>query len=229
MSIKLEPKSATADEIADQLKEAIHKHRLQTGAKLREDEICDIFGVSRTIVRQALHALQHKGLVTIQRNKGAFVAKPTLKEAREVFEARSLIEPAMARAAALRATPEDIAYLEAHMKAEQDALDREEVGEALKLSGDFHVQIARIADQHLIETFLEQLVARSALVIALYWRRRTALCDSSAHRGLVDALRDGDADTAEEIMKGHLLDLLMQLDLRDAPSGPVSLKDALKK
>ena len=229
MSIKLKSKAATAEEIVLELTQAIHTHRLQPGAKLREDEICDIFQVSRTIVRQSLHSLQHVGLVTILRNKGAFVAKPTLKEAREVFEARSLIEPAMARAAALRATPHDVAFLEAHMKAEKDALDREEVGEALRLSGDFHVQIARIADHALIENLLGQLVARSALIIALYWRRRNALSDSSSHMGLVNALRDQDAEAAEEIMKGHLLDLLMQLDLRDSTDGPLSLKDALRK
>lgn len=229
MSVIVNSKPATAEEIAVQLTQAIHTHRLQPGSKLREDEVGDVFQVSRTIVRQALHTLQHQGLVTILRNKGAFVAKPTLKEAREVFEARSLIEPAMARAAALRATSEDVAFLQAHIKAEQDALDREEVGEALRLSGDFHVQIARIADHALIETLLGQLVARSALIIALYWRRRNALSDSSSHRGLVNAFRDGDADGAEEIMKGHLLDLLTQLDLRDGPSGPVSLKDALRK
>ena len=225
----VEAKSATAEEIAAQLTEAVHEHRLNPGDKLREDEVSEVFGVSRTLVRQALHSLQHKGLVTILRNKGAFVAKPSLKEAREVFEARSLIEPAMARAAALRATPQDIARLEAHMKTEREALDRGEVGTALKLSGDFHVQIVRIADHDLIEAFLEQLVVRSALVIALYWRRRNALCDSSSHRALVDALRDADADGAEEIMKGHLLDLLMQLDLRDSQPRPVSLREALKK
>ncbi len=229
MTINLKTKSTTADEIALQLTKAIHTHRLQPGAKLREDELCDIFRVSRTIVRQSLHSLQHTGLVTILRNKGAFVAKPTLKEAREVFEARSFIEPAMARAAALRATPHDIAFLEQHMKAEKDALDREEVGEALRLSGDFHVQIARIADHALIQTLLAQLVARSALIIALYWRRRSALSDTASHMGLVQALRDQDADGAEVIMKGHLLDLLMQLDLSDSSSGPVSLKDALRK
>ena len=53
--------------------------------------------------------------------------------------------------------------------------------------------------------------------------------EAQSHLGLVNALRDRDADGAEEIMKGHLLDLLMQLDLRDSPTGPVSLKDALKK
>ena len=116
MSGTLTAKSTTAEEIAVQLTAAILPHRLQPGAKLREDEVCEIFQVSLTIVRQALHSLQHKALVTILRNKGAFVGKPTLKEAGDVFEARSFIEPAMARAAALRAPPRDIAFLEKHIK-----------------------------------------------------------------------------------------------------------------
>ncbi|MEM7472375.1 MAG: GntR family transcriptional regulator [Pseudomonadota bacterium] len=229
MSTVTDSRIVTAEEIVVQLTEAVHEHRIQPGAKLREDEVGDIFGVSRTLVRQALRAMEHSGLVRIERNKGAFVAKPTLKEAREVFEARALLEPSTARAAAARATPQDIALLEQHIIDEHAALERAEAGLALKLSGDFHVAIARIADQETIEQFLRQLVSRSSLVIALYWRRRNALCESNAHHALVDALRNGDGDTAEDLMKGHLLDLLSQLDLREQVRGPVSLKDALKK
>lgn len=229
MSVMTDSTVSTVEDIVAQLTEAVHEHRVQPGTKLREDEVGDIFGVSRTLVRQALRTMEHDGLVTIQRNKGAFVAKPTLKEAREVFEARALLEPSTARAAAQRATAQDIKRLERHIEEEHAALDREEAGLALKLSGDFHVSIAQIADQHTIEQFLRQLVSRSALVIALYWRRRNALCESHAHHALVDALRDGDGDAAEELMKGHLLDLLSQLDLRDRAQGPASLKDALKR
>lgn len=100
---------------------------------------------------------------------------------------------------------------------------------ALKLSGHFHLEIARIADQGTIEQFLRQLVSRSSLVIALYWRRRNALCESNAHHALVDALRQGDGDRAEDLMKGHLLDLYSQLDLKDHAEGTVSLRDALKR
>ena len=221
--------ASTVDDIVTRLTEAVHEHRVQPGTKLREDEVGSIFGVSRTLVRQALRAMEHDGLVTIERNKGAIVAKPSLKEAREVFEARALLEPSTARAAAMRATPGDIARLEAHIAAEHAALDRQEAGRALKLSGEFHVAIAQIADQNTIEQFLRQLVSRSSLVIALYWRRRTALCESHAHDALVEALRRGDADKAEDLMKGHLLDLLSQLDLRTREQGPVSLKDALSR
>ena len=229
MRVMAETRPAPATEIADQLTDAIHEHRLQPGAKLREDELCEIFGVSRTIVRQALRSLEFEGLLTIEKNRGAFVSKPTLKEAHEVFQARALREPTTARAAAERASDADVAMLEQHIEAEHAALDGDEAGLALKLSGDFHLEIARIADQHTIEQFLRQLISRSSLVIALYWRRRNALCESNAHHALLDAFRNRDGPSAEELMKGHLLDIYSQLDLREREDGGTSLRDALKR
>ncbi|WP_415403501.1 GntR family transcriptional regulator [Tateyamaria sp. SN3-11] len=220
---------STAEDIVSHLTEAVHEHRVQPGMKLSEDEVGDIFGVSRTVVRQALRAMAHGGLVSIERNRGAFVAKPSLKEAREVFEARALLEPQTARAAAERAQAADIALLEAHIENEHAALAQDEAGRALKLSGEFHCEIARIADQDTIEGFVRQLVSRSSLVIALYWRRRNALCESHAHHALLDAFREQDGDAAEELMKGHLLDLVSQLDLRERPNDTASLREALKK
>ena len=220
---------STAEDIVSHLTEAVHEHRVQPGMKLSEDEVGDIFGVSRTVVRQALRAMAHGGLVSIERNRGAFVAKPSLKESREVFEARALLEPQTARAAAERATPSDVARLEAHIENEHAALARDEAGLALKLSGEVHCEIARIADQDTIEGCIRQLVSRSSLVIALYWRRRNALCESHAHHALLDAFRQRDGDAAEELKKGHLLDLVSQLDLRDRPNNTTSLREALKK
>ena len=222
-------KSATAEEITAQLTNAVHEHRLKPGAKLGEDDVSEIFGVSRTVVRQALRAMAFEGLLTIEKNRGAFVAKPSLKEAHEVFQARALLEPSTARAAAERTTPSDIALLEQHIKKEHKALDQDMPGLALKLSGDFHLEIARIADQQTIEQFLKQLISRSSLVIALYWQRRNALCESNAHHALVDALRNHDGSGAEELMKGHLLDIYSQLDLREHIEGRTSLREALRR
>ncbi|MCF6443142.1 GntR family transcriptional regulator [Nereida sp. MMG025] len=229
MSSITKSKSVTAEEITAQLSDAVHEHRLKPGAKLREDEVSDVFGVSRTVVRQALRAMAFEGLLAIEKNRGAFVAKPTLKEAHEVFQARALLEPSTARAAAERTTPEDIALLERHISEEHDALDKGKPGLALKLSGDFHLEIARIADQQTIEQFLKQLVSRSSLVIALYWKRRNALCESNAHHALVDALRNHNGSSAEDLMKGHLLDIYSQLDLRESDEGSTSLKEALRR
>ena len=94
----------SSDQIADALERAIVEHRLPPGAKLPEDEIGELYGAGRTVVRGALQRLAHGGLVTLRRHRGASVAQPDLREAREVFEARALLEPRTARSAALRAT-----------------------------------------------------------------------------------------------------------------------------
>jgi DNA-binding GntR family transcriptional regulator len=219
--------AGTSETIAGRLAIAIHEHRLAPGTKLIEDEVADIFGVSRTVVRAALQKLAHDRLVTIQRNRGASVAEPTIREAREVFEARALLEPRTANSAAMRVTPGDLARLNQHIVEEHAALHAGDLGRALRLSGLFHIEIARIADQDTIYGFITQLVARSSLVIALYWQRRTALCESHAHHALLRALSDRDGAQAEDLMKGHLLDLVSSLDLRQKPAGQKSLRDAL--
>ncbi|MEL6235175.1 MAG: GntR family transcriptional regulator [Pseudomonadota bacterium] len=218
---------SSSEDIVVRLTDAVHEHRILPGMKLNEDEVGEIFGVGRTVVRQALRAMAHGGLVSIERNRGAFVARPSIKEAREVFEARALLEPQTARAAAERASAQDVALLETHIEKEHAALAADEAGRALNLSGLFHVEIARISDQATIEAFIRQLVSRSSLVIALYWQRRTALCESQAHHALLEAFRSNDSDLAEELMKGHLVDLVSQLNLREVPAATQSLRDAL--
>lgn len=217
----------TADLLFEKLELAIHEHRLAPGTKLGEDDIAEVYGVSRTIVRAALQALAHQRLVELKRNRGAYVAQPSVQEAREVFEARALLEPRTAFSAALRITDEQVAQLQAHIDAEHEALHAGDHGRALYLSGQFHIDIARIADQHTIEAFITQLVSRSSLIIALYWQRRAAMCESHAHDALISAFAAHDGPRAEELMKNHLLDLVTSLDLRNKTSVPVSLKAAL--
>ncbi|MDV7141774.1 GntR family transcriptional regulator [Tropicimonas sp. TH_r6] len=213
--------------VAEGIATAIHEHRLAPGMKLNEDEVGEIYGVSRTIVRSALQSLSHEKLVEIEPNRGAFVARPTVREAREVFEARALLEPRTAHSAATRTNKTDIDLLKRHIDEEHAALDAKEVGRALRLSGNFHIEIARIANQATIAAFIGQLVARSSLIIALYWRRRNALCESHAHHALLDALAQNEAERAEELMTSHLVDLVSLLDLTEPPEEPTSLKEAL--
>ncbi|WP_112322999.1 GntR family transcriptional regulator [Oceanibium sediminis] len=219
---------ATAETISQYLSLAIHEHRLAPGTKLGEDDIGEIFHVSRTVVRAALQSLAHGKLVDIHRNRGAFVAQPTLREAQEVFEARELLEPRTARSAAARATPEDIDLLQRHIAEEHAALAAGDQGRALRLSGQFHIDISRIADQSTIAGFVETLIARSSLIIALYWRRESALCESFAHHALVDAMAQQDGEQAEGLMRSHIVDLHSALDLREKAAPPRSLRDALQ-
>lgn len=219
--------SPTAASIAQSLSQAIHEHRLAPGTKLGEDDLSDIYGVSRTIVRTALQSLSHQQIIEIKRNRGAFVAKPSLKEAHEVFEARELLEPRTARSAALNAKPADCALLAEHINQEHAALAAGDRGRALYLSGQFHIEIARIADQQTISALINMLIGRSSLIIALYWRRESALCESKAHHALIKAITDKDGARAEQLMQSHLVDLHSALNLHNVPPVEQSLKAML--
>lgn len=219
---------SAGEAVADRIARAVLERRLAPGAKLAEEEVCEAFGVGRTVAREALRALAHRRLVDIPRNRGAFVARPDPREAREVFEARALLEPRTAHSAAARATRADMAALARHIEAEHEALAVEDMGRAVFLSGVFHIEIARIADQLIIADMVERLVARSSLVVALYWKRREALCESHAHDALLEAIGGGAGDLAAELMQSHLVDLLSGLDLTEREAPPARLRDALK-
>src|SRR5258708_7472822 len=99
------PEGAPETRIYGRILRAIVEHRLLPGARLVEDQLAELFGVSRMRIRSVLQALARDKVVTLHRNRGATVAKPSVKEAKEVFAARRLIEGALAREV-VRATDE---------------------------------------------------------------------------------------------------------------------------
>jgi DNA-binding GntR family transcriptional regulator len=220
-------KSPRSARIYAALLAAILDHRLAPGTRLPEDEVGALFGASRTIVRAALQALAHDHVVTIVPNRGAQVAEPSVAEARQVFEARSLIEPRVAALAAGRAVAADIERLKIHLGEEHEALARDEQSRAIALSAGFHNKVAEIAGQPILEGFVRELTSRSSLVVALYWRRRDAICERHAHHELVDAIAAGAAERAADLMRSHLVDILSGLDLTQRSPRAGGLSDLL--
>ena len=207
------------------LRDAIVAHKIAPGSKLPEDEIASIYGVSRTIVRSALQALGHDRLVALEPNRGAFVAQPSKREAREIFEARALVEPHVAALACQNVTSEQVARLRGHLSLEHDATSAGRDSDAIMLSARFHVDIAELADHLILTDVVKDLVLRSSLIISLYWRRRDTTCESHAHHALVDAIEARESKEASELMKSHLVDLLSGLDLSNrtlVPNPPLS-------
>lgn len=210
------------------IKQAILQHNLTPGTKLPEDELCEVYSVSRTVVRSALQALAHDQLVELKHNRGAFVAKPTKREAREVFEARAIIEPRVASMAAQRAKPSDIRRLRAHLQSEQKALEDGRDGDAVLLSAQFHEAIAAIAGQSVLRDVVRSLCSRSSLVILIYARRRDTCCERHAHMALVEAIAANKPLEASDLMTSHLVDLLSAIDPSDREPPQRKLAEILK-
>ncbi|NGP18835.1 GntR family transcriptional regulator [Devosia aurantiaca] len=214
--------------IRDRLRDAIVDRRLAPGTKLNETEVGALFDVSRTVVRAALQALTYEGLLTSERNRGAFVASPTPDEARHVFDARRLIEPGLVAAAIKRLGPSEIAAFRARLEEEDHVLHqtgpmarRAEIN----ASGDFHLLLARVAGNAIIQRFMEELLARSSLVIALYGRSGASSCGHGDHANILAALEQRDAERASQLLVSHLDHIEADLDLRT--KGSLPLREAL--
>ncbi len=213
-----------AEAIHRDIVRAILEQRLGPGTKLGEDEVGAIYGVSRTIVRAALQSLAHEGIVVIEKNRGAFVAHPSVKEAAEVFQARRLIEPAITELAARVCDGAAATALKAHL-AEEKAAERDgDDRAAIRLSGEFHLVLARIAGHRVYENFLRELVARSSLIILLYRRSRSQCCKTDHHTALVEAIVAGRGAEAVAMMTNHLDEIERDLELVDTavPVRPLS-------
>ena len=109
------------EKIVTQIYEAVIDQRLPPGTKLSESNLCEVFDVSRMRIRRALLLLASREVVEIYSNRGAYIASPSAKQARDVFEARLAIEPNIAKYAVQRATPSDIKQLEKHLDLEAKA------------------------------------------------------------------------------------------------------------
>jgi len=224
-----EPADTGAQQIRDAIRDAIVERRLSPGTKLSESDVGNLFNVSRTLARAALQALSYEGLVNVEKNRGAFVAYPSPEEARQIFAARRLVEPGILREAAARITPSQIQHLK-QLLLEEGRLISERGQTArraeIKASGDFHLTLASISGNAIMQRFMDELVARSSLVIALYGQSTISSCGHSEHGDIVAAIERNDLDEACRLMLRHIAHIEADLDLRERKS--VGLREAFE-
>ncbi len=197
--------------------EAILAQRLLPGTKLTESDIAKIFKVSRTVVRRALLRLSHDGIVDTQPNKGSMVAKPSIKQAREILEARRLIESAIVRQVIQDpATNTDkLKQLTELVCLERNQFVEQNRSGGIRISGDFHLQLASISGNSTLIDILTRLVPQTSLIIAQYEKPGYSNCSHTEHFELIDTISDKNEDLAVKLMVQHLNGVEHKLQLID--------------
>ena len=210
--------------IVQALTKAILEHRLQPGSKLAEQKLADHFGVSRTLVRQALLQLSQHQLVTLEPARGAFVAAPSVAEAKQVFAVRRMLESEMVRAFVQQVTPPKIRALKEHLAQEKLAVQGEDAPGRTELLGDFHVRIAELMGNDVLGQLLSQLIARCALITLMYQSSRAAEHSSEEHVEIVKALAARNEVLAVRLMHEHLIHVEENLAFdRKIPANDISM------
>ena len=205
----------THDEIYERIYNAILEHRLPPGTKLVEERLAEIFGTSRARIREVLARLAHEQIVELFPQRGAYVAKPSAEQARDVFEARRLIEPAVVRRLIETLTPEKLTRLRQHQELELDARRRDDKRAVIRLSGEFHSVAAELAGNSALARNMRELSVLTCLMIFLYDAPTATSCRADEHSQIIEAIGKRDTARAERLMLQHLdhIESSMKLDI----------------
>ena len=216
--------TSTTSAIVEAITRAIVDHRLHPGTKLAEQKLADHFGVSRTLVRQALFQLSQNRLIRLEPARGAFVAAPAVNEARQVFAVRRMLEAEMTRAFVRESTPAKIRALREHVAQEKAAVASNDVAGRNELLGDFHVRMAELMGNEVLAQMLGELISRCALITLMYQSASAAEHSSEEHAEIVRALAAKDEELAVRLMDEHLLHVEQSLTFdRKVPSNDISM------
>jgi GntR family transcriptional regulator, rspAB operon transcriptional repressor len=213
------PQTATEDtsksRVYKQLRRSIITGRCRPDERLNLNELARTYNTSISPLRDALHMLAQEGLVTIKPRSGYFISRTTLKELRDLFELREILELAAVDRAAPRITDEYIAKLE-HVHAGYTGDDDESYDSYTDENRRVHMLIAEASGNYELAEALGHLHDRLARFMVL---RGAGEAQPQIHGRLIEALRKHDAAAAHQAMLAEttathqaILDRVMQED-----------------
>jgi DNA-binding GntR family transcriptional regulator len=198
-----------------QLRRAIIMGRCRPGERLNLEELKKAYNISLSPLRDALHMLAQEGLITIRPRSGYFVSRTTLKELRDLFDLRGILELAAVDRAAPRISEEYIEKLE-HIHSGYTGDDDEAYDRYTDENRRFHVLIAEASGNHELAEALGRLHDRLARFMVI---RGAGEAQPQIHARLIETLRRHDAQAAHEAMLAEttsthqaVLDRVMQED-----------------
>lgn len=226
MPVRSDPSIAAGSaesRICAAVRTAILERRLAPGTRLPEVALGEFFGVSRTIVRQALRTLAHEGILALRDRRVAVVARPSAADVTHLFAARRAVEGAVTEHVVVHATHKDVAALRRLVRDEEAAYRRGDRVTGLTLSLEFHHRLGALCRNPVLARYLAELVLQSSLAVALY-EHADAVHSHADHLALLDAIVRKDGKRAVRLMHDHLAELERSLHL-EAPSIAPSLVD----
>ncbi|WP_339427583.1 MULTISPECIES: GntR family transcriptional regulator [unclassified Pseudomonas] len=197
-------KKPSVDDIYPRLFDAILEQRIAPASRFTEEGLGEIFGVSRSVIRRVLAKLSHQQVIILRPNQRAQVAAPDPQQTRQILEARRLTEITVVQLACAHATPPQVRQLRELIARERECIERDQRGPAIRLSGEFHLQLAAMARNAPLAQFLNSLVPLTSLIIAQYEAKACTYCAWQEHAAIVDAVEHRDSTTAVNLMMQHL-------------------------
>jgi DNA-binding GntR family transcriptional regulator len=192
-------------QVLELLRNAIISMEFKPGERLVERDLCDRFGVSRTVIREVLRHLEAEGLVAIVPNRGPVIAVPTPDEARSLYEVRAELEPAAARMCAERANAAQKRKLASALTRFEATVAKHDLADQLAAKDAFYEELFAGAGNPIIAAMLRTIQARVQMLRGLSLSAPGRAKDSIAElRRIVNAIGAGDGRAAQIAASEHV-------------------------
>ncbi|MEP7351239.1 MAG: GntR family transcriptional regulator, partial [Sphingorhabdus sp.] len=199
------------------LREHVLNLTLPAGELLNERWICELLGVGRTPVHQALQRLHQEGLIEIVPRRGVLVKPDSVSKIIDLLDARSIIEPVLAGRAAHLATPADVEELkQIAAPVERDSVqpngESNPVDRFIERDRAFHAKLAAISGSSVLMEMQKSLHERAMRFwYSDLWRTLDEHKAAIEHQAVIDAIERGDARAAEAAMSQHIDEITRRL------------------
>ncbi|CAN5743348.1 GntR family transcriptional regulator [soil metagenome] len=194
----------TEEAIYETVSNALLSGRLAPGTPLRETALAEVFGISRERFRKILLRLGTNKLIDLVPNRGAFVATPSLERARDIYDARRIIEGGIVGHLAPTITPDGLAALQRHLDRESEATAQGDRASSVRLSAHFHLLLAEATGNPYVAQQVQELVSRTSMLVAVYESANLSQCACEEHLDIFTSLARGDGPAATRSMHAHL-------------------------
>lgn len=180
--------------------DAILEQRIDAASRFTEESLAQLFSARRSEIRGVLTRLSHEHVIVLRANHRPRVAALDAEQTRQMLHARRLTEITLVRLAC-QSRPQDLNPLQALIDSERHCTER---GTAIRLSGEFHLQLAQMAGNAPLAHFLGSLVPLTSLAIAQVDAQVVGYCDWQVHQGILDAVERRDSAIAVKLLGRHL-------------------------
>jgi DNA-binding GntR family transcriptional regulator len=195
---------SSADDLYSRIFDAILEQRILPGSRFTEDSLGQMVGVRRSEVRSVLTRLSHQQIIVLRTHHRPRVAAPDAEQTRQTLHARRLTETTLVRLACQQPRQLDLKPLRALIDQQRQCLALDQSGAAIRLSGEFHLQLAEMAGNAPLAHFLGSLVPLTSLAIAQFESQAVDYCAWQVHEAILDAVERKDATMAVTLLNRHL-------------------------
>jgi len=201
--------------VFNRIRENILNGVYKDNEELKENALATEIGVSRTPVREALRQLELEGLVRIVPNKGAYVTGITLKDVRDIYEMRSLLEGLCAKKAAENVTDDIISDLESIVELSEFYCEKGKIDMVLELDNKFHQKLYQTAGskllRHTLTDFHHYLERMRKATLTDHDRAKNS---NEEHRAILEAMRERNGEKASALATTHILNAMNNIEKR---------------